>query len=128
MILRPMKTSDISALEAIAAGNGYEYPEELNHPHIEAVLVVEDDQGRIIAAAAAKRITEQYFWASNVHSPIAKVNALQMLHDGMSEELRKLGYSETNCFLPPQVEKTFGNRLRKMFGWRPNWFSLYRKF
>lgn len=127
MRIRALQDGDVPALEAIGAGNGYEYP-DLRDSNIEVVQVVEDEDGRIIAAAAAKRITELYLWASDVHEPITRLNALRMLHDGMAGELRKVGYSETNVFLPPKIDGSFGRRLIKSFGWQWNWKSLFLKF
>src|SRR5579872_2136751 len=93
MIARLLEESDIPILNRIAQQNGYEYP-DLSKPDIEAAMVVEDASGKIIAAAAAKRISELYLWVGET-SPIQKMAALRALHEAMAMELRELEYHES---------------------------------
>jgi hypothetical protein len=127
MTARPLEERDVPALEAIADANGYEY-ENLDSPHIAAVYVVEDDDGNIIAAASAKRIIELYLYMPQGGSAVTKLSALRMLHNKMATELRGFLYTEANIFLPPELEKGFGETLRKFFGWKWNLRSLFLKF
>jgi hypothetical protein len=127
MTARPLEDRDIPALVAIAKAKGYEYA-DLQSPHIEAVQVVEDDEGKIIAAASAERICQLYLYMPDEGSPVTKLAAMRLLHDSMATELRKLNYNEANIFLPPDVERGFGTRLRKSFGWQWNWRSMFLKF
>lgn len=128
MTIRPLEPRDIPRLAEIARANGYEYPADLKSPDIEAVLVVEDAMGNLVAAAAARRISELYLYPNDGHSPVTKMAALRMLHTGMARELRAKGYRESNIFLPPRIEQTFGRRLTKSFSWQWNWRSLFLRF
>jgi len=90
---------------------------------MESVLVVEDEDGKIIGAAAAERIVQLYFFKGS-GSPGETLGAIRLLHAALAFELRTKGYREANAFLPPQVEKSFGRRLMRTFGWIRNWTSF----
>ena len=85
--------------------------------------MVEDGAGNLIAACAAERIVQLYLFRGEA-GPAETLGAIRMLHGALAEELRQKGYREANCFLPPQVEKSFGRRLTRMFGWVRNWASF----
>jgi hypothetical protein len=123
---RPLSPADIPVLQKLGASTGYEYP-DIAGPHMEAVQVIEDDQGKIVAAAAAKSIIELYLWSDTERHPSTRLIAVKMLHEALIEELAKLQYHEANIFLPPSLIEKFGRRLQRSFGWRPNWPSFYLK-
>lgn len=127
MIIRPLRASDIPILQDLAARSGFPYP-ELNHPHIEAVLVVVDSEDKPIIAVAAKKLVEIYGWVDSGRSPSVLMGAWKMLHAGMSETLRNLGYDSAEAFIPPNVSGKFGRRLERAFGWIKNWQSWTVKF
>lgn len=129
MKVRALHAQDIPILSAIYenSGFGYGFP-DLEGPMMESVLVVVDDDDRIIAAAAAERITQLYLLPSADYSPAVKIAALHLLHEAMATELRELGYTDSNAFLPPSLPPSFARRLMKTFGWRENWKSLFRRF
>jgi hypothetical protein len=124
MRVRALIASDIPALLAMQA----EYPYPSLDGALEAVSVVVDDDDKPICAAAAKRLIEAYFWCGKFSSPMAGLHALRLLHDDLAVQLRERGYSEIEAFLPPPVAAQFSRRLKKSFGWRPNWPSLNRRF
>lgn len=127
MKVRSVQSRDIEPLRAMAAASGFPYIEP-NGPRIESAFVVEDDSGQIVMAAAAEAITQLYLWAASERHPAVKMAALRMLHQAMASHLKELGYNETNVFLPPQIEKSFGGRLQRSFGWKPNWKSWFLRF
>lgn len=94
---------------------------------MESALVVEDESGNLIGAVAAERIVQLYFFRGEA-GPAETLGAIRMLHSAMAEELITKGYGEANAFLPPQVEKSFGRRLMRMFGWLKNWTSYCVRF
>jgi len=122
MKTRPMIAADMPMLKAMATSSGFPYP-DLSDPLIEAVYVALDDAGRPIAAVAAKRILELYLIGNSEMHPASKLHVIRILHDSMRVVLRKSGYSEVNAFLPPAIASSFGHRLERTFGWRPNWPS-----
>ncbi len=124
---RALDSADIPALDALAARSGFPYP-KLDDPHVEAVRVVVDSQGRVLMACAAKRVTELYLYVGE-GTPVTKMGALRLLHRGMAQELRQLGYSEVNVQLPPPVAAKFGRRLQRSFGWmRNHWENWFIRF
>lgn len=128
MIVRRLKPSDIPALEAMAAASGFPYP-DLRGPLIEAVMVVADaETDRPLMAFAAKRILEGYLYAGEFKRPLAKLHAINLLHQAMPEVLRAKGYDEINAFLPLRICARFKQRLVKLFRWSENWPSLARRF
>jgi hypothetical protein len=90
---------------------------------MESALAVEDESGNLIGAVAAERIVQLYFFRGE-GGPAETLGAIRMLHSAMAEELRAKGYRSADAFLPPQVEKSFGRRLMRTFGWVRNWASF----
>lgn len=122
MRTRPLRESDIPLLRAMADASGFPYP-DLSAARLEAVLVVVDDEDRPVMACAAERLVQMYLWSGTFQRPLAKVFALRLLHEAMSQELRRLGYTSVEAFLPPSLAKRFARRLEKTFGWIRNWPS-----
>lgn len=127
MKVRPFRDSDASTLKAIGDASGFPYPEDLSHPHIEAVLVVTDDGDKIIAACAAKRLVELYGWFDPKATPSVKMAAIRLLHVNMGKCLRDRLYETAELFLPPSIAARFGRRLERSFGWAKNWTSWTRR-
>ena len=127
MTVRALKASDLPALRAMADAIGFPYP-ELTEEHLEAVRVLVDDDDRPMMAVAAKRLVELYLWCGDFKRPLAKLHAIRMLDEDMSEILRRKGYHQAEAFLPPTVAKRFARRLEKSFGWRKNWQSWVKGF
>ena len=47
-------------------------------------------------------------------------------HEHMAAKLREIGYDHGNCFVPPEIERSFSRRLRSL-GWVKNWTSFARR-
>ena len=124
MQVRPFRPSDAPQLAAMAEAAGFEYANPQN-PHIEACMVVADDDDRPIMACAAERLVQLYLWTSEM-PPGAKLAAIRMLTMPLGDKLRELGYESAEAFIPPQIQKTFGRRLERL-GWRKNWPSWFRR-
>lgn len=128
MNVRLMWDSDIPILERWQKESGFAYEmPDLKGPLIEQVYVVELD-GEIVMACAAERILQLYLFAAEGVHPAAKLRAIKQLHETMAIALKERGYSEVNCFVPPQAEKSFGSRLMRTFGWVRNWTSFAKRF
>jgi len=124
MHLRPLRDSDIPVLREMHAASGYAYDfPDLNGGMFEACAVVVDEQDKPIMAAAAERILQLYLFGGE-GNPAVKLAAVRMLHDGLRPTLRQRGYQEANAFLPPQICKRFGRRLKQIFSWVENWPSF----
>lgn len=117
MKLRALLHSDKAILDKWAKASGYPYIE------IEDAVVIADDDGNPIMACAPRTLVELYLWADPQQHPAAKLHALRMLHEKMAPWIKAQGYSEVNAFLPPEIERKFGRRLMRTFGWVRNWVS-----
>lgn len=124
MTARPLLPSDIPILKALAANSGYPYPDP-EDPSVEAVVVIVNDSNLPVGFFLAKRIIEGYLLLANMH-PAAKLAAIRVMHEAAAPLLKAKGYDECNAFIPPELEKSFGKRL-KMFGWGKNWGSWFKK-
>lgn len=127
MRIRDLQKSDIPILQGFADTTGFPYP-SLDHPHIEAILVVVDSEDKPITAAAAKRLIEIYGWVDSERSPMVLMAAWKILHQSMAETLRAKGYNGCESFIPPQIAKKFGRRLERTWGWIKNWQSWTLRF
>lgn len=126
-MIRPLRDSDIPRLREMAESSGFPYcdPKE---PHVEAVLVATDEHDRPVMAIAANRIVELYLWADSGLSPVTAFALLRQFHEEMARVLREKGYTDATAFLPPAVEKRFGRRLERSFGWVRNLASWAKVF
>lgn len=86
-----------------------------------------DDDDRPIAACAAKRLVEMYYWAGEIKRPLAVKHALSLLHDSLSVKLRNKGYNAVDGFIPMEIAKGFGRVLERKFGWVRNLESWTRR-
>lgn len=129
MKVRPLRASDIPVLKAMyeRAGFDYEWP-DLTSREFEAIEVVVNERDEPLMAAAAKRTVELYLFAGEMEHPAAKLHAIRLLHVALADALKAKGYSEANAFLPPQIEKSFGRRLMRTFGWLKSWSGYFVKF
>lgn len=126
MHVRTLQISDLPALQQMADSSGFPYPDPSSEK-LEAVLVVVDDEGKPVMAAAAEKIMQMYLWCSD-STPYTKLGAIRLLHEEMSEILRLKGYDGVTAFLPPSVSEKFGRRLERSFSWIRNWPSWNRGF
>ena len=134
MRVRELRDSDIPILREMAEKSGFPYP-EFDDPHIEAFIGVVDSEDRPIVAGAAKRLIELYGYFDPDCSPSLRMKALGMLHESMAVILRTDGYNSCECFVPPEIEKSFGGRLmrgirspRLLWKWAKNWQSFTIRF
>lgn len=129
MKVRSLRASDLAALKRMYEQSGFDYEwPDLASREFEAVEVVVDERDEPLMAAAAKRTIELYLFAGEMEHPAAKLHALRLLHGALAEKLRAKGYGEANAFLPPEVEKSFGRRLMRTFGWLKSWTGYFVKF
>ena len=127
MKVRDLKASDIQTLRAMAEASGCPYPDLETDP-LTAVLVVADDDDRPIAAAAIEQIFQAYLWRDAGGSPYEAMAALRLLHEGMALCLREKGIKSVEAYLPPTMAQRFGRRLERTFGWTRNWKSWHKEF
>jgi len=124
MRTRPMEYRDTDAVKAIAgaAGYGFRWP-EFGDDQVVAWDVVVDDNDTVIMAAAGVRTVELFLACSpgGATHPFVKMEAMRLLHESLRDKLVPKGYSECFAFLPPEIEKSHGRHLKKIFGWLKAW-------
>ena len=127
MKVRPLKPEDLPFLKHSAEASGFPYP-EFDDPHIDAFLVVADDSDKPIIAAAGSRIVQVFAWFSPEAGAELRMAALAAVHGPLGDALKRLGYDTAETFLAPKLERRgFGRILRDRFGWYRNWPSWGRK-
>lgn len=90
------------------------------------VIVDENDVPRI--AIAARKTTEGFLLCdAEWESPAMRMEAIKMLHVAMAHDLEIKGYDDMNIWVPPQMEKSFGRRLMKSFGWTKQMWPSFAK-
>lgn len=122
MTIRELRESDIPILRSFGEKSGFPYL-DFDDPHIEAFLVVVDSDDGPIMACAAKRLIELYLFVDSGASPVVKMEAIRLLHKAMAENLRALTYNQANVAMPPSIAVQFGRRLERSFGWAKSRFQ-----
>jgi hypothetical protein len=117
-----MEERDIPAIREIYDAAGYDFP-SFDSPLIEAVDVVVDDSDVPFMAAAAKRGIEVILFCApkGATHPQVKLEGIRLLHESMRDKIVPKGYDEAYSFLPPEIVKSHGRHLQRIFGWVPCW-------
>ena len=125
---RPMEERDIPAIEAIHAVAAYKFPlPDLRSAMIEGAEVIVDQHDVPVLAAVAKRGVEIYLFCppgGSIH-PAVKIDGIRLLHESLRNTIVAKGYNEAYACVPPEIERSWGRKLRKLFGWDRAW-SSYR--
>lgn len=123
-----MELRDIPVIEAIHAQAGYKFPlPDLTSAMIEGAEVIVDESDTPLLAAIAKRGVELYLFCPSggpLH-PAVKMDGVRMLHENLRDTIIAKGYTEGYACVPPEIEKSWGRKLMKVFGWDRAW-SSYR--
>lgn len=126
-MIRDYKPSDEMVLRALHAAQGHSYP----FPDINSfvgVLVATDENDVPVMAVAARKTVEIYMLGDpNWRTPAWRMRMFSDLHNAMHAAIKALGFTDSHCWLPPSVEKAFGRRLERDFGWiKEKWNSWCR--
>ncbi|MDE3110377.1 MAG: hypothetical protein KGL02_10605 [Acidobacteriota bacterium] len=144
MLIREYTESDLDALRAMHASQGFDYAfPELGDPIFVSKLVVEDDSGRPVMASLARLTCEMYLLMDRAHRADAsgagkreldriaarqRYEWLLALHAAGERDLLARGLDDAHAWLPPSIAKRFGRRLEAL-GWvRDNaWIPYCRR-
>jgi len=112
-------------LERIHAAQGHSYP----FPDLEkfvGVVVAVDENDVPVQAIAARPTVELYLIGDpNWRTPKWRLLVVEALFHRITDVLRSLGYTDCHAWLPPSVERAFGRRMERDFGWlRSRWKSF----
>ena len=123
MMVRAATPEDLGTIARFheAMGMGYEFPDWGPLYAIQRVAVSAD--GRAIAAAAVKLTGEAFLWLDPAASNVVKAAALVELGTQCSQASSALGLEDVSCWVPPEIEPSFGPVLERL-GWlRSPWQS-----
>ncbi len=128
MNIRPMVPDDIPKLKAIyeEMGFGYAFP-DLTAPQFVDVRVLEED-GDPVMAIALRKTVETYFWMKrDWKTPGWRQEAFMELHWASHREALAMGYTDAHAWVPPEVAKSFGRRLQRVFGWKKSVWDVFSR-
>lgn len=125
-MIRGLVPTDIPLLKAIHQRMGLEYPfPDLRITDVARVAC--DESSEPFMAALAVPIPECYLLMDRSKAtPGERFRTLVRLHEAMREDLKGRGYRFAQADIPPEIERSFGKRLRNL-GWVksewPTWVS-----
>jgi hypothetical protein len=129
MHIRDYNPDDESALRAMHAAQGFDYPfPDLSNQLFLTRLVLEDDSGKPLMAALGRVTCEAFLLADPAAgSPRDRWQQVVVLHEAMRRALHAQGFEDATCWVPPRIERAFGRRLRRL-GWvRDAWAAYSRR-
>jgi hypothetical protein len=131
MKIRHYRESDFEILKQIHAKQGFDYDfPDISEAQFIVRAVYADDNDIPIQAILARQTVELYMLSdSSVGTPGERLEIFKELYGAVRAELKRLGVADVHAWLPPQVQKSFGRRLVKMFGfteskWRCFWKAV----
>lgn len=127
MKVRPYKESDLPKLKEIYTESGYtfQFP-DFADPFVGQVRCLVDEKDSPLMAVCSKLVPEITLICSpggKLH-PLVKLKGIAMIHDSMREALEAEGHKEAFAFIPPEIEKSYGNHLRRKWGWLKTWAAF----
>jgi hypothetical protein len=118
VIARDLGPLDWSTIERWheQSGFGYELPDPNKEAFAAMKLVIEGN--RPVGGALARMTVEIYgFCDPDWGTPAMRLEMLRLLHKEITAEMAKQRIRTAHCWLPPQIAKSFGRRMKKLFRW-----------
>ena len=120
MQIRPYETSDLEALKAIHArqGFGYAFPELGNPLFLTKLVLGREEGGKGIVGASLLRLTAEAYLLLDPEAgtPRERWQWLLGLHEVTRRDALARGLEDVHAWLPPEIAAKFGKRLTKL-GW-----------
>ena len=127
MLVREYKESDLDALRAIHAAQGFDYVlPDLRNPLFVTKLVLSEEipgeniegNSRILGAALLRLTAEAYLLLDpRSGTPRERWQWLLALHEAARRDAWQRGLEDVHAWLPPPIAQKFGRRLERL-GWR----------
>jgi hypothetical protein len=130
MQVREYRESDLAALRAIHASQGFAYPlPDLNNPLFVTKLILSEaeertatteanpSQEKIIGAALLRLTAEAYLLLDpRAGTPRQRWQWLLQLHAATERDAWQRGLEDVHAWLPPPIASKFGKRITQL-GW-----------
>ena len=128
MIVRMLRESDVPRLKRIYKKMGIPLP----FPNLKEFFpmpVIVDEQNRVVMGVGMIPTVEVWLFVDKKwETPGMRQEAFRVLHERVRKDLRSRGIVQAHAFLPPDMEKQFGRRLTKLFGWiKESWPCFFRR-
>jgi len=128
MKIRPLEAEDVPKLKAIYEEMGFEYEfPDLLSPQFVNVMVLEEDGAPVMCIASRKTVETYLLMDKGWRTPGWRQEAFLELHLAAHKAVKALGFTDANCWIPPQVVKSFGRRLQRVFGWRKSVWEVFSR-
>ena len=88
--------------------------------------MVADDDDAPIAAFWAEQILGAGLCIGQM-PPLEAIHALRLLEAEAIPALRARGWPSIHAFVGPELEKAFGRRIIRTFGWVRCWTAFYKR-
>lgn len=129
MLIREYHESDLDALRAVHAAQGFEYAlPDLSNPLFVSKLVLtrkdvgssdaaEGQSGKVVGAALLRLTAEAYLLLDpGAGTPRERWQWLLALHAAAERDAWQRGLEDVHAWLPPTIAKRFGKRINTL-GW-----------
>jgi hypothetical protein len=143
MHIREYHETDLAALRAIHAAQGFGYPlPDLNNPLFVTKLILADEDSappeenrqpergasEILGAALLRLTAEAYLLLDpNAGSPRERWQCLLALHAATERDAWRRGLEDVHAWLPPTIAKKFGKRIQRLSWVRDDAWTPYCK-
>lgn len=127
-MIREYRPSDEPVLRALHEAQGFDYPfPDLSQ--FEGILVSTDEHDLPVQALAARKTAELFMLGDpSYRTPVWRMSHFAPLHEEMHRFMKSRGYSDVHAWLPPEIVKQFGSRLKRSFGWLPSRWQSFVKY
>jgi len=129
MLVREYRESDLDALRAIHAAQGFDYPfPDLSNPlFVTKLVLAQGEHGatneefpraeKIVGAALLRLTAEAYLLLDpNAGKPRERWQRLLALHAATQRDAWQRGLEDVHAWLPPPIAAKFGKRIHRL-GW-----------
>jgi hypothetical protein len=125
MQVRDLNFLDWPVIEGWHERSGFDYPlpkplgfTNLGEGEAFAAMKVVIDNRQLVGAALARMTVEIYgFCDPTWGTPAMRLEMLRLLHQEIAAEMKKQKIRTAHAWLPPEIAKSFGRRLKKLFRW-----------
>jgi len=118
--IRNYEPGDLAALKEMHSrqGFGYAFPDIEQPLFLTKLVLGREAVGKGIAGAALLRLTAEAYLLLDPEdgSPRERWQRLLVLHEATRREALARGLEDVHAWLPPEIGKKFGRRLRRL-GW-----------